>query len=102
MRARRDGRGSKKNGVRITKEPSVPVVQREGVNQKVKKPNSVEELIALQSELLKDMLIANLAIAGIGQRQIAKVARVDLNRVNRIAKLLKRNEKRNTSEKRND
>jgi hypothetical protein len=68
----------------------------------VKKPNSVEELIALQSELLKDMLIANLAIAGIGQRQIAKVARVDLNRVNRIAKLLKRNEKRNTAEKRND
>ena len=60
----------------------------------MKKPNSVEELIALQSELLKDMLIANLAIAGIGQRQIAKVARVDLNRVNRIAKLLKRNEKR--------
>ncbi len=49
----------------------------------MKKPNSVEELIALQSELLKDMLIANLAIAGIGQRQIAKVARVDLNRVNR-------------------
>jgi len=48
----------------------------------VKKPNSVAELIALQSELLKDMLIANLAIAGIGQRQIAKVARVDLNRVN--------------------
>jgi len=68
----------------------------------VKKPNSVEELIALQSELLKDMLIVNLAIAGIGQRQIAKVARVDLNRVNRIAKLLKRNEKRNTAEKRND
>lgn len=68
----------------------------------MKKPNSVEELIALQSELLKDMLIANLAIAGIGQRQIAKVARVDLNRVNRIAKLLKRNEKRNTAEKRND
>ncbi len=67
----------------------------------MKKPNSVEELIALQSELLKDMLIANLAIAGIGQRQIAKVARVDLNRVNRIAKLLKRNEKRDTSEKRN-
>lgn len=65
----------------------------------MKKPNSVEELIALQSELLKDMLIANLAIAGIGQRQIAKVARVDLNRVNRIAKLLKRNEKRNTAEK---
>ena len=80
----------------------VPVMQQKGVNQKVKKPNSVEELIALQSELLKDMLIANLAIAGIGQRQIAKVARVDSNRVNRIAKLLKRNEKRNTAEKRND
>jgi hypothetical protein len=68
----------------------------------VKKPTGVEELIALQSELLKDMFIANLAIAGIGQRQIAKVAHVDLNRVNRIAKLLKRNEKRNTAEKRND
>jgi hypothetical protein len=56
----------------------------------VKKPNSVEQLLAAQSELLKDMFIAELAIAGVSQRDIAKVVRIDLNRVTRIAKSLKR------------
>jgi hypothetical protein len=56
----------------------------------MKKPNSVEQLLASQSELLKDMFIAELAIAGIAQRDIAKVVRIDLNRVTRIAKSLKR------------
>ena len=59
----------------------------------MKKPDSVDELIAVQSELLRDMFIANLAIAGVPQLQIAKVVRVDLNRVNRIGKLLKKNKK---------
>jgi hypothetical protein len=56
----------------------------------MKKPNSVEQLLASQSELLKDMFIAELAIAGVAQRDIAKVVRIDLNRVTRIAKSLKR------------
>ena len=56
----------------------------------MKKPNSVEQLLGAQSELLKDMFIAELAIAGVSQRDIAKVVRIDLNRVTRIAKSLKR------------
>jgi hypothetical protein len=56
----------------------------------MKKTNSVEQLLASQSELLKDMFIAELAIAGVAQRDIAKVVRIDLNRVTRIAKSLKR------------
>ena len=59
----------------------------------MKKPNSVEQLSAAQSELLKDMFIAELAIAGVSQRDIAKVVRIDLNRVTRIAKSLKRRKK---------
>jgi hypothetical protein len=56
----------------------------------VKKPSSIEELLVAQSELLKDMFIAELAIAGVAQRDIAKVVRIDLNRVTRIAKSLKK------------
>jgi 3-methyladenine DNA glycosylase AlkD len=56
----------------------------------VKKPTTVEELLAAQSELMKDMFIAELAVAGVPQREIAKIVRVDLNRVNRLAKSLKR------------
>jgi hypothetical protein len=62
----------------------------------VKKPTTVEELLAAQSELLKDMFIAGLAIAGVPQRDIAKVVHVDLNRVTRLAKPLKR-KKRDTN-----
>jgi hypothetical protein len=56
----------------------------------MKIPNSVEQLLAAQTELLKDMFIAELAIAGVAQRDIAKVVRIDLNRVTRIAKSLKK------------
>lgn len=59
----------------------------------MKKSYSVEELVAMQSELLKDMFIANLALAGVPQLQIAKVVQLDLNRVNRIAKLVKNNKR---------
>jgi hypothetical protein len=60
----------------------------------VRKPNSVEQLVAVQSELLRDMFIADLVIAGVPQLEIAKVVRVNLNRVNRIAKFLKKEEER--------
>jgi len=59
----------------------------------VRKPNSAEQQLAAQSELLKDMFIAELAIAGVSQRDIAKVVRVDRNHVNRIAKFLKKRKK---------
>ena len=51
---------------------------------------NVEELQEIQIELLKDMFIAQLILAGISQQQIAKVVRVNLNRVNRIGKSLKK------------
>ena len=56
----------------------------------MKTPSSVEQHLAAQTELLKDMFIAELAIAGVAQRDIAKVVRIDLNRVTRIAKSLKK------------
>ena len=40
-------------------------------------------------ELLQDLIIVQLALAGVGQHQIRQIAGVDLNRVNRIAKLIK-------------
>jgi hypothetical protein len=56
----------------------------------VKKASGTEQLLVAQSELLKDMFIAELAISGVPQLEIAKVVRVNLNRVNRIAKSLKK------------
>lgn len=56
----------------------------------MKKTTTVEELLVAQSEIMKDMFIAELAIAGVPQREIAKVVHVDLNRVTRLAKSLKR------------
>jgi hypothetical protein len=53
----------------------------------------MEDLLVAQSELLKDMFIAQLAIAGVQQLEISKVVRVNLNRVNRIAKFLKKRKK---------
>ena len=47
-------------------------------------------MLEIQIELLKDMFIAQLLLAGVGQREIAKVVRVNLNRVNRIGKSLKK------------
>jgi len=59
----------------------------------VKKASSTEQLLVAQSELLRDMFIAELAIAGVPQLEIAKVVRVNLNRVNRIAKCLNKRKK---------
>jgi hypothetical protein len=59
----------------------------------MKKLTSPEQLVVAQIELLRDMFIVDLATAGVPQRGIAKVVRVDLNRVNRIAKLLNRRKK---------
>jgi Trp operon repressor len=40
-------------------------------------------------DLLRDMMIVQLALAGIGQRQIRQIVGVDIHRVSRISKLLK-------------
>jgi hypothetical protein len=41
-------------------------------------------------ELLKDFMIVQLLIAGIGQHQIRQIVGVDIHRVSRIAKLMKK------------
>jgi hypothetical protein len=53
----------------------------------VKEPEQMQEA---QMDLLKDMFISQLVLAGVSQREIAKVVRVDLNRVNRIGKSLRK------------
>jgi len=51
---------------------------------------NIQQLQEIQIELLRDMFIAQLILAGISQREIAKVVRVNLNRVNRLGKSLKK------------
>jgi len=51
---------------------------------------NIQQLQEIQIELLRDMFIARLILAGISQREIAKVVRVNLNRVNRLGKSLKK------------
>ena len=63
----------------------------------MKRALTAEQVQAAQLELLKDMFISNLALAGVSQREVAKIVRVDLNRVNRIGKSLK-NRKTGTGE----
>jgi hypothetical protein len=41
-------------------------------------------------DLLRDMLIVQLLLAGIGQHQIRQIVGVDIHRVSRIAKLMKK------------
>ncbi len=41
-------------------------------------------------EILRDMFIAQLGLAGVPQQQIREIVGVDIYRVNRIVKLLKR------------
>lgn len=41
-------------------------------------------------ELLQDLLIVQLSLAGVGQAEIRQIVGVDMHRVNRIAKLLKK------------
>jgi hypothetical protein len=41
-------------------------------------------------DLLRDMMIIQLVLAGVGQHQIREIVGSDIHRVSRIAKLLKR------------
>ncbi len=41
-------------------------------------------------ELLQDLLIVQLSLAGVGQAEIRQIVGVDMHRVGRIAKLLKK------------
>jgi hypothetical protein len=42
------------------------------------------------ADLLRDMMIVQLLLAGIGQREIREITGVDMARVSRIGKLLKK------------
>ena len=42
------------------------------------------------NELLRDLLVAQLGLAGVGQADIRKIARCNMNRVNRIVKPIKK------------
>jgi transposase-like protein len=41
-------------------------------------------------DLLRDLMIVQLLLAGVGQHQIRQIVGVDIHRVSRIAKLMKR------------
>lgn len=41
-------------------------------------------------DLLQDLIIVQLALAGVGQHQIRKIVGVDIHQVSRIAKLIKK------------
>ena len=41
-------------------------------------------------DLLQDLIIVQLALAGVGQHQIREIAGVDIHRVARIAKLIRK------------
>jgi hypothetical protein len=41
-------------------------------------------------DLLRDMMIVQLLLAGIGQHQIRRIVGVDIHRVSRIGKLMKK------------
>lgn len=45
---------------------------------------------ATTEELLRDLMIIQLGLAGISQQQIRQIVGVDMNRVNRIVKYLKK------------
>jgi len=51
-------------------------------------PKKMEETTILST--LQDLLIFQMALAGVPQTQIRKVVGLDMNRVNRIAKLVKK------------
>ncbi len=42
------------------------------------------------ADLLRDMMIVQLLLAGVGQREIREIAGVEMGRVSRIGKLLKK------------
>jgi hypothetical protein len=45
------------------------------------------------NDLLRDLLIVQLRLAGAGQSDIREIVEVDMHRVNRICKCLKKGEK---------
>lgn len=44
----------------------------------------------VSTELLKDLLIAQLGVAGVAQAEIRKIVGCDMNRINRIVKPIKK------------
>jgi hypothetical protein len=54
------------------------------------KEKSVQELLRELLALQRDSMIVNLLLAGIGQHQIREIVEVDIHRVSRIGKLIKK------------
>jgi hypothetical protein len=54
------------------------------------KEKSVQELLRELLALQRDTMIVELLLAGIGQHQIRQIVEVDIYRVSRIAKLIKK------------
>lgn len=54
-----------------------------------------EKTLQTTEDLLRDMLIVQLGLAGLTQHQIREIVGVDMNRVNRIVKHLKQDKKIN-------
>lgn len=57
-----------------------------------------DKLMNSTDELLKDLLIVQLSQAGLTQHQIREVLSVDIHRVNRMVKYLKRGVKKNAQQ----
>jgi hypothetical protein len=60
------------------------------VNFPMTNGNSMEPML----DLLQDLLIVQLALAGVDNHSIRKVAGVEMRRVTRISKILKRSRRR--------
>lgn len=57
---------------------------------KAKKPQTIEELLKEQNELLRHQIIITLGLAGVPQQKIRDIIGGDIRRVNEILKHLKR------------
>lgn len=58
--------------------------------RKSKNDETTEDLLRNLSNLIQDQTIAQLGLAGVPQHQIRKIVGVDITRVNRIVKHLKK------------
>ncbi len=54
------------------------------------KSDTVEELLRDLNNLIRDQMIIQLGLAGVPQRQIREIVGVDITRVNRLVKPLKK------------
>ena len=58
-----------------------------------KRPETIEDLLRVQHDLMKKQMIIQLGIAGVPQAEIRQIVEVDMGRVNKIVKCLKKAKK---------